>query len=193
MKLIVITHYEYVPEEAVKINALFEAGLKILHIRKPKSLKKDCCELLDRIDPRYYSQIKIHDFFDLANHYPILGVHLNSRNPVYRGENQELKISKSCHTIEELDQIEDRYDYVFLSPVFNSISKTAYRSKFTDEMLREASTSGKINRKVIALGGINEHNLPLLKTYPWGGVAVLGSIWESGDVASNYLKLKNLL
>lgn len=190
MRLIIITHCEFIPNEAEKINALFKAGMEILHIRKPKSYKKECVALLEEIDQQYYSKIKIHDFFDLADHYPVLGIHLNCRNPVYRGS-QKLKISKSCHTLQELDDI-DEYDYVFLSPVFTSVSKPNYSAKFTKQMLQKACENGKINDKVIALGGINADTLPLLKGYPWGGAAVLGSIWETGDAVSNFLKLKGI-
>ncbi|MDR2408954.1 MAG: thiamine phosphate synthase [Bacteroidales bacterium] len=190
MRLIIITHSEFISDEAAKINALFKAGMEILHIRKLKSYKKDCVALLEEIDQQYHPQIKIHDFFDLADHYPVLGVHLNCRNPVYRGS-RKLNISKSCHTIEELNHI-DEYDYVFLSPIFNSISKPCYTKKFTEEVLQKACKEGKINNKVIALGGINADTLPLLKEYTWGGAAVLGSIWKTEDVVSNFLKLKKI-
>ncbi|MDR0603493.1 MAG: thiamine phosphate synthase [Bacteroidales bacterium] len=188
MRLIIITHSEFIPDEATKINALFKAGMEILHIRKPKSLKRECVALLEKIDQQYYPQIKIHDFFDLADHYPVLGVHLNCRNPVYHG-NRKLNISKSCHKIEELDHI-DEYDYVFLSPVFNSISKHGYNAKFTDKMLKDACKKGKINDKVVALGGINADTLPLLKKYSYGGAAILSAIWGTEDEVSNFLKLK---
>jgi len=191
MRLIVITSSEYVEKEADKINALFEAGMEILHIRKPDFAKNQYIELIEAIKEKYHSQIKIHAFFDLAEKYNLLGVHLNFRNPSYAG-NRNVNISKSCHSIAELEEIEE-YDYVFLSPIFDSISKQGYRSNFSDAVLRSASLEGKINQKVVALGGINQETLPMVKKYDFGGVAVLGSIWETEDVVSNFLKLKSLL
>jgi thiamine-phosphate pyrophosphorylase len=99
-------------------------------------------------------------------------------------------VSKSCHSIEELENIDD-YDYIFLSPIFFFFSKKGYRSNFSDEVLTAASLNGKINQKVIALGGINHDTLPLLKKYAFGGVAVLGCIWETENVVTNFQHLKS--
>jgi len=237
MKLIVITSSERAENEAKKINALFEAGLEILHLRKPDFSKKEYVDLLEEIKQEYHPKIKIHEFFELTENYNLMGVHLNRRNPNYdiprhaeldsashakkeiagQARNDErnthtITISKSCHSIEELDDI-DKYDYVFLSPIFDSISKKGYSSNFSDEVLLEASSSGKINQKVIALGGINQDTLPLLKKYGFGGAAVLGSIWSKppltppkgencslpfgegwgGAEVFNFLNLKSLL
>jgi thiamine-phosphate pyrophosphorylase len=188
MWLIVITSSERVEQEAEKINALFEAGMEILHIRKPNFSKKEYINLLEEIKRKYHKQIKIHEFFELTENYNLLGVHLNVCNPNYAGK-QKVNISKSVHSIEELELI-DEYDYVFLSPIFNSISKKGYFSNFTDEILLSASESGKINQKVIALGGINQQTLPLLRKYVFGGAAVLGDIWTTEDVVGNFLNLK---
>jgi thiamine-phosphate pyrophosphorylase len=188
MKLIVITYYGFVSQETEKINALFEAGMEILHLRKPTFSKRQYVEILEGIDEKYHPKIKLHNFFDLVDHYNVSGVHLSKQHNVYKGK-REVKISKSCHRIEELTQI-DEYDYVFLSPVFNSISKTDYVAKFTDRTLEMASKKGLINEKVIALGGIDEHTFPLLEKFPWGGAAVLGSIWKTEDVVYNLINLK---
>lgn len=66
-------------------------------------------------------------------------------------------------------------DYLFLSPIFNSISKPNYPAQFPLEQLR-ASTI--IDDKVIALGGIALERLPLLHGIPFGGVALLGDFWN---------------
>jgi thiamine-phosphate pyrophosphorylase len=125
----------------------------------------------------------------------VRGVHLNRRNTEYGGT-KKLKISKSCHSIHELKMIEG-YDYVLLSPVFDSISKEGYRATFSCEELFDASQAGLINEKVIALGGIDVNTLPLLKYCKFGGIAVLGAIWKEEmtsveDVVLRFQKCKNL-
>jgi thiamine-phosphate pyrophosphorylase len=187
MRLIVVTSSEYIDKEAEKINALFKAGMEILHIRKPNSSKKEYINLIKGIEKKYYPQIKIHEFFELTDSCDFLGIHLNKRNPVYLG-NKNINISKSCHSIEELNTIEE-YDYVFLSPIFDSISKQGYCSNFSDEDLAKASMEKKINKKVIALGGINQATLSVVKKYAFGGVAVLGCIWETENVVSTFSAL----
>jgi len=188
MRLIVITSSERIEQEAEKINDLFEAGMEILHVRKSDFSKEEYIELLNEIKQKYHNRIKIHEFFELTETYNLLGIHLNARNPNY-AEKRKVNISKSVHSIEELEAI-DEYDYVFLSPIFDSISKKGYRSNFCDATLSKASLHGIINQKVIALGGINVQVIQVLKKYAFGGAAVLGSIWETEDVVTNFLNLK---
>ena len=188
MQLIVITYPDFIAEEATKINALFDAGLELLHLRKPQASKEDYLSLLNAIHSQYHAKIKIHEYFECIDDYNLLGVHLNARNPMYKGVKQA-NMSKSCHSLDELSKI-DEYDYVFLSPIFDSISKEGYTSNFSNEMLKEASCQGIINDKVIALGGIDKETLPLIKHYAFGGVAVLGSVWKGENVVNCFAQLK---
>ena len=64
---------------------------------------------------------------------------------------------------------------MFLSPIFQSISKERYGSGFSLDGLRNAK--GIIDDKVIALGGICPRTITKLKDIPFGGVAVLGALW----------------
>jgi thiamine-phosphate pyrophosphorylase len=123
----------------------------------------------------YLSRVSLGDHFELADEFLVGGVHLSGRQKNYQGK-RELRLSKSCHSFEELRQTSN-FDYVFFSPVFNSISKRGYNAAFSEAELLEASASGLINEKVIALGGIDENTLPLLAPYSFGGAAVLGTVW----------------
>jgi len=181
--IIVITSPLFPSNEAEHITALFGAGLEILHLRKPDATKEMYEQILQSIPEKYHKRIMLHDFFELTEKYDVRGVHLNRRNPAYNGT-KNIKISKSCHSIPELETI-DRYDYVFLSPIFNSISKAGYASSFSNEELLKASDSGLINEKVIALGGIDVETLPSLKPYKFGGIAVLGAIWNISSTSSS--------
>ncbi|GAA6529534.1 hypothetical protein LPYR103PRE_15070 [Segatella asaccharophila] len=73
-------------------------------------------------------------------------------------------------------------DYVFLSPVFDSISKSGYCSAFPLSALKQAQEEGIIDRKVIALGGVTYDKLPLLESLSFGGGAMLGEIWGKPDL-----------
>ena len=70
----------------------------------------------------------------------------------------------------------NKYEYVFLSPIFNSISKQNYNTKFTLHELHQASDIGLIDSKVIALGGITPDNIATTMQLGFGGAAVLGYI-----------------
>lgn len=70
----------------------------------------------------------------------------------------------------------DECDYLFLSPIFDSISKAGYRSAFSHEQLQRAADEGVIDRKVIALGGVTPERIPYLHSLGFGGVAMLGAL-----------------
>ena len=106
-----------------------------------------------------------------------------------------LSISRSCHSLEDV-QSTQFYDYVFLSPIFDSISKVGYMQSFTPQQLVDAKEQHIINEKVIALGGITAANITVARRYGFGGVAVLGALWSDfvadGDI-SELLKRFNTL
>lgn len=175
MKWIVITTPEFINNEATYINQLFEQGIDLLHLRKPDSKKEDCERLIREIDEKWRAQIVIHDHFDLCKKYRLHGIHLNRRNHAVP---QDFKgsISCSCHSLEEVANTP--YDYVFLSPIFDSISKEGYNHAFSNRDLEDASQSGIINDQVIALGGISLPYIPQLRAWNFGGAAFLGDIWK---------------
>ena len=147
MKLILITTPEYFVEEDQILNALFEEGLDILHLRKPGT---------EAVPDNYSGHI-----------------------------------SASCHTLEEVQEDKKTCDYVFLSPIFDSISKEGYSSKFTPEAIREAVKADIIDKKVIALGGIDEENILRVKDFGFGGAAILGGLWSkfNHNFDNNYQEL----
>jgi thiamine-phosphate pyrophosphorylase len=69
-------------------------------------------------------------------------------------------------------------NYLFLSPIFDSISKQGYCSNFSIELLREAQAEGIIDNKVIALGGVTPRKQPLLESLGFGGYAMMGAVWK---------------
>lgn len=192
-KLIAITLPDFFPEEAGIINSLFEAGLERLHVRKPYSDCEALKSLLENIAPENYSRIVLHDHFDLAKELLLGGIHLNRRNSeVLQGFNGTL--SRSCHSIAELE--ESPLDYLFLSPVFPSISKSGYGDGFSLERLKEAAEEGIITKRVYALGGICAGTIPLLRNIPFGGVAVLGALWGTShglDAKRHLIELLDVL
>lgn len=185
MKLIVITTPTYFVEEDKIITALFDEGLEILHLRKPGTPPVYAERLLTLIPEKYHKRIVVHDHFYLKEEYRLKGIHLSNRNPVipdgYVGH-----VSASCHTLDEVVADKSICDYVFLSPIFDSISKEGYASAFTPEAIREAASKGIIDKRVVALGGVNDENLLRVKDFGFGGAAVLGALWSRFDVANDY-------
>lgn len=184
MKLILLTTPTYFVEEDKIITALFEEGLDTLHLRKPDTAPMYAERLLTLIPEQYHKRIVVHGHFYLKGEYNLKGIHLNRRNP-NPPENYRGHISCSCHSLEEVKTRKPDCDYVFLSPIFNSISKQNYNSIYTSEGIRAAAKAGVIDKKVIALGGIDDTNILEVKDYGFGGAAILGALWNKFDVCTN--------
>ena len=189
MKWITITSPEFLSGEAIFIDKLFLQGLDLLHIRKPDAPLEAYKRFLLQIPKQWYSRIVLHEHFALAEEFGLHGIHLNRRYSVapnaFHGS-----ISCSCHTIEEVITQKDSKDYVFLSPIFDSISKVGYHAAFSPTSLKQAAIENVIDEKVIALGGLTANNIPLVKEWHFGGVAFLGDIWKrmSDPQVDEYLK-----
>lgn len=191
MKLILLTTPDFFVEEDKILAALFEEGLDILHLRKPGTEPVYSERLLTLLPEKYHNQIVVHDHFYLKEEFNLRGVHLNNRNPEapanYKGH-----LSKSFHSIEELQADKRNFNYVFLSPIFDSISKSDYTSAFDMDVLKEASSHGIINKKVMALGGITTENMDLIKDLGFGGFVILGDLWNRFNIHST-LDYKELI
>ena len=197
MKLVAITLDKRIIYEDEVINRLFEDGLSALHLRKPLHCQRDVRDLLYHINPDFHNRIVLHDHFHLIEDFDLKGVHLNRRNPE-TPENKMISVSRSCHSFECL-QLSPSFDYMFLSPIFNSISKPGYNQAYSHDQLIDARNLGIINEKVYALGGMDENTIPLVSEYGFGGAVVLGSLWgdfendkDGVGVLERFHKLKDI-
>jgi hypothetical protein len=166
MKLIVISSPTPVPNEHQTINSLFEDGLEIFHIHKPGFSLEEINNFIQQIPSKYHNQIALHSGF-----------------PKFHSI-QELQDSGSWRGA----------SYAFLSPIFDSISKRGYKSKFSQELTRNelvkiSEISGK---QVIALGGIDEDKIEICRTLGFSGVAILGAIWNSENPVEKFKRIKYL-
>ncbi|MCD7935571.1 MAG: thiamine phosphate synthase [Tannerellaceae bacterium] len=192
MRLIVITPETDLPGETGILGQLFDAGLEHLHIRKPQYTKQQMEQYLSEIDPVWYRRVVLHDRFDTGFRKGIRRFHLNSRNPFPPAE-REILVSRSCHSLQEITlYINQPYDYLFLSPVFDSISKKGYTAGFSEDLLQQAFSTGVLNNKIVALGGITVERIPQIRLWGFGGVAVLGALWNSLSPVARFKELKHI-
>ena len=191
MKLIILTPPDFFVEEDKILSALFEEGLDLLHLRKPGTEPVYSERLLTLLPESHLNQIVVHDHFYLKEEFSLRGIHLNSRNPApplgYKGH-----LSKSFHNMDDLKAEKKNFNYVFLSPIFDSISKSDYTSAFEINALKEAAAKGITDKKVMALGGITTENIALVKDLGFGGVVILGDLWNRFNIHST-LDYKELI
>ncbi|MCD8284977.1 MAG: thiamine phosphate synthase [Prevotellaceae bacterium] len=175
-KTVVITLPRFFEGEAERITSLLlEGKADLVHIRKPGSKREDVERLLQAIPSELRPRLTLHDHFGLRD--SVGGLHLNSRN-ASAPEGWQGRLSRSCHSLEEVAQIKAQYDYVSLSPVFDSVSKQGYLSAFTAEQIAKARREGIIDERVFALGGIRFSMLEAVKAMGFGGAMILGDAWR---------------
>jgi thiamine-phosphate pyrophosphorylase len=188
MHLIVISSPISIPDEADLINRMFDAGLKLFHLRKPGDTLGDVRRLIQHIEPVYYSGIALHQYHEMAEEFGMKRLHFKEESKPLNGHRYLLKtkdytLSTSVHDLSDLHLLKE-FDYVFFSPVFDSISKSGYKSVIGQDFKLDIS----IAKDVIALGGLNRKNINQAKTMGFAGAAVLGAVWNDPPNA-----IKNLI
>ncbi|MCM1077362.1 MAG: thiamine phosphate synthase [Bacteroides sp.] len=173
-------------KEPAQVRAILEGGWDRVHLRHPDASRAEMYQLLESIPTALHDRLVVHSHFDLTDDFKLGGLHLNHRNPNapcnYHGA-----LSKSCHSIEEVIT-STGMAYVTLSPIFDSISKTGYKSTFTESQFAALAT---IPTKVIALGGVTAERMDILKRYNFSGFAMLGALpWNAQPAEmSRFIKL----
>ncbi|MCL3780849.1 thiamine phosphate synthase [Prolixibacteraceae bacterium JC049] len=196
MKLILITYPDCFESEALILNELFDKYTFGLHLRKPGASEREICQLLDQIKPAHYSKIVIHNHPEIARVY---GIRIHTSG-VFR-DKIEGAVSTSFHSIEEAMQYDGVYEYVFLSPIFSSISKYGYEKNWNrGELMNFLQKDRKT--ELIALGGIDENRITEVAEMGFDGCALLGAVWSNtneldvirsnfSNIYCNYQKLNH--
>ena len=177
MRIIEITTPKVDNRDAQIIRRLLASGVDIVHLRKPESGIEECREVLKQLSGHEREKIIVHNFPELYYEFSLKGIHVN-RNIHTLPDGYDGFRTRSCHSFEEVQRFKNEYDYLFLSPIFNSISKVGYNAGFTGEELQKASDEGVIDGKVVALGGVTFESLPYLEKLNFGGAAMLGALYK---------------
>ncbi len=197
MQLVVITPENDVPRELAVVNALFSAGLRRLHLRKPTYEEAVCERYLAQVEQQYHDRIVLCNNFHLYHQWRLGGIHLNSamrEDAVVWASIKDVPgsaMSTSFHTWDEVLANEARYGYVFISPVFDSISKAGYKAAIALDGIRDVKAAG--GPLVYGLGGVNRETLPQLIAHGFDGAALLGTIWNAPDPVAAYKEIADLI
>jgi len=188
--IIIITPEEVVLNETEIINELFQEGLDLLHIRKPFINSEEMTDFIQKIDSRFHHQLVLHSHYDLAKNFNISRFHfreIDRQNGLFKSFADKI-ISTSVHDIEIFNELNEDWEYSFISPVFPSISKKGYGENST--ILNDIKKRDNPNVKLIALGGINEKNISEVFESEVDGVALLGAIWEIDEPLNVFKKCR---
>ena len=196
MELIVISDPGVIIDEAIIVNQLFKAGMKRFHLRKPDWSGTKVIDILTKIDKSFHGQIALHQHHYLAEYFEIKGLHyreqdrmLTSPDQLIRKKSQGYALSTSVHDLKILKSM-DAFHYVFFGPVFDSLSKSNYKSKLSASFYLDKTG---INPKVVALSGIKDSNLNQVREMNFDGAAVLGALWNNPyQAVANFKRLKDI-
>jgi len=175
--IVVITSPESRDGEADCLEELLQAGLEKLHIRRWGDTRE---ALLQRLAPNWSSRLVLHGKEELALKYGIPQIHGHvTDKPTNVG------LSGSVHSWDEVREVTPgALEYVFLSPLFDSISKPGYMAGAG--LLKRPE--GVNPCKLIGLGGIDEYTIGHTMDHGWDGAAVLGYIWKDPGMAVERFK-----
>lgn len=188
-KLIVISHEFDVPNEVALINAMFEEGMGMFHLRKPLWDVDYQRYFLSKIKPDFLSKISVHQHHELINEFDLKFYHAREKHRKNVAKKEGLIYSTSFHHAEDISNEKLIFDYCFLGPVFDSISKNLYKSKLSYDFVMPSLP----NQKVFALGGIKKDNIINVYEKGFYGAAVLGSVWYDHENAlKNFKELYTL-
>ena len=197
MEIRLVSNFYDIPNEHYLLNLIFTEGLDYYHLRKKNYSEENYKSYLDRIPSYYHDRIIIHDHFHLADHYNLHGIHFTKR---YKLEDylqaQALNSPKktvgqigfSLHSIAEVHEYGKTYDYLFLSPIFDSISNKGYNSKFKLTTLKNFLQQAEDGPKIIGLGGMNLERIETAIGLGLDGISLLGYIWSDYEVDGDLLK-----
>ncbi|MGB0403603.1 MAG: thiamine phosphate synthase [Salibacteraceae bacterium] len=203
MELIIISSPNKGKSEIRHIVEFFENGLNIYHIKKKDFSYSKMEEFICMIPQKYHDRLVLHSHYYLAKKYKLRGIHISRHKKRRKYLSTvhyyfsrlfvpRLKISKSFHSIHSMILDKKKYDYVFLSPVFDHHDISIFSAAFGEKQLRSVLYKSKHN--VVALGGVKLDRIELARRTGFFGVALHSAIWkEKTDRIGGYKLIKNEL
>lgn len=188
MKLIVFSSPDRSLAEAKEVTQMFEEGLDFFHIRKTNFSRDELIAYLNVIPSKYHLKIVLHSQHILKKAYRLGGLHINRTQRkkkfksnfkfwLFKKMNSRLYFTRTHSKLSSLTDDTIVYKYVFLSPVYDSISKIGHAGNFGNRSIEKYVKMSK--SPVIALGGVDEIKFEECKELGFDGVAVLGYIWNN--------------
>ncbi len=178
MNTIVISYHLRILNEEDVIIGLLERGLKWFHLRKPDFTLQDYRTFIQSIPKEYHNRIIIHNHYEVLNEFNLAGYYITSAG---RGviKEPDIKCVKAtfAKTFDDIILIDGKYDYIWLGPIFKSISKPFDQIQFDHEYLKHKLKEKKYQSKLLAIGGIQEGTTEIAINYGFDGVIILGAIW----------------
>jgi thiamine-phosphate pyrophosphorylase len=194
--LYLISPEQHFESETEVVIELLTNGLTAYHLRKPAWGFEMMRAWLQSMPANLHGKIILHSHFELGKEFAIGGIHLNQSNRRLISELGDYRIiSGSFHSLADIKENGFPYEYVFLSPIFDSISKVGYNSNFDMNTLAVelADRGTKTTPPIIALGGVSAENIQPIQKSGFSGAALLGTVWQSENPVKAFLEIQSIV
>ena len=191
---ILISSPEIVHNEIITIKSFLRKEDNLFHLRRYFSFEEEVVSFLSSFTQEERKQIVLNHHHFLASEFGINRLHFSEKDRIEIGDEKLEKLhslgfilSTSVHTVEDFEKLTSVFEYAFLSPVFDSISKENYKAVSFDV--------ANIRRdiKLIALGGVTFENYNDALNLGFDGVAFLGGVWNQENPLTCVDQLISLL
>lgn len=180
-----------------QIETVLQSGATLLQLREKKLPENEFLEearAVKRLTDRYGVPLIINDNVHIALACNAAGVHVGQQDMEAQdvrallGENKIIGVT--AKTVEQAQKAEQAgADYLGSGAVFGTLTKPD-ALPMTMDRLRDITQSVSI--PVVAIGGIEEHNLMMLKGSGVAGAAVVSAVFAAEDVGAATKTLRAL-
>ena len=184
---------EWIVEEAVK------GGVTMVQLREKECSTRDFIELAIRLKQKlapYNVPLIINDRADVALAANADGLHIGQSDIKYNMARQLLGADKIIGlSVENMEQVYESnnmdVDYIGISPVFSTATKTDTALPFGLEGIRDVMAI--CNHPAVAIGGINLTNIREIMAAGAHGIAVVSAICSAESPKAAAIELKQKL
>jgi len=169
-------------DRAEKLKPLFEAGITTAQIRikdlDGEQLEKELFQA-DSLAKTYHARLFINDFWEIALQLKSYGVHLGQEDLVEADlpalHRADIRIGISTHTPKEVaSALTIKPSYLAIGPIFETQSKQlTYPTIGLNTLQHFVET---LNIPIVAIGGIQRHNLTEVILAGANGVAMINGL-----------------
>ncbi|MDF3003587.1 MAG: thiamine phosphate synthase [Oscillospiraceae bacterium] len=199
MLLYAVTDRSWLNGETLEstVEKVLAAGVTFLQLREKDLSDEEFLTEANKIKPlaqKYHIPFVINDNIEVAIKCGADGVHVGQSDIVDKNVRTlvgpDMILGISANTVETAKRAEESgADYIGVGAVFGTATKKDAQA-ISVERLREICAAVSI--PVVAIGGINEHNILQLANSGVDGVAVISAIFAKPDVADATRTLRKL-
>jgi thiamine-phosphate pyrophosphorylase len=176
---ILLSNTDSFSDEIQLIKFFLKDKNNLFHLRRYDYDEDQVVQFLDTFSLDERNQIVLNHHHFLASEFGINRLHFSENDRIEIGDEKLEKLhalgfvlSTSVHSVVDLQKLNSVFEYAFLSPVFDSISKDNYKAVSFDLV------DVRKDIKLIALGGITVDNFKEAFDLGFDGVAFLGGVWN---------------